>query len=558
MRHKISASLIRLSILVVALWYNVLTVAAQTTAFSYQGQLNDGGSPANGSYDIQFKLFDSLTAGAQVGSTVSVTNVAVSSGIFTVTLDFGASAFPGANRWLEISVRLAGAGTYTTLTPRQALTSTPYALKSLSTTTADGLSAACVGCVSSTQIGAGSGNYIQNTTTQQVGSNFNISGNGLIGGNVGIGPTPPATRLDAAGTIRSTAQTVPTSGAGLEVIFSDHNGYLTSYDRTGGRYRPLNLNGSTLSLNTISGGEVQIPEVGMQIGVSATATDNFYFGSNVINGRGLRLFNGNSGFGTHLLTVLPNGNVGIGINAPQQVLHVNGNSEILSTGSGAGFKFRNRASASPTDDWTWYSAGSSARLNYAGTDMLKIGKQTPFGGVGPGFVVIGEGVGYDSEMGAAPTYKLIVEGSAEVYQNLNIGGCIEIGPFVIAGICSSDLRLKRQVTPFPNLLDKVTRLQPVHFYWRAEEYPNRHFSNEQSFGLIAQEVEEVLPELVTKDEEGYRAVNYSKLPLMMLQAIKEMKAEQDLLKQQNAALQTRLATLEQMLQQLAERNKTSR
>ncbi len=157
------------------------------------------------------------------------------------------------------------------------------------------------------------------------------------------------------------------------------------------------------------------------------------------------------------------------------------------------------------------------------------------------------------------TGLLNVSGSAYVQDNILIEGCVRGPVFVYVGLCNSDLRLKRQITPFPNFLDKIVRLQPVHFYWRADEFPNRHFGSEQSYGLIAQEVEEVLPELVTKDKEGYRAVNYSKLPLLMLQAIKEMKAEQDTLKQQNAALQqqngtlqTRLATLERMMQQLAE------
>jgi hypothetical protein len=61
--------------------------------------------------------------------------------------------------------------------------------------------------------------------------------------------------------------------------------------------------------------------------------------------------------------------------------------------------------------------------------------------------------------------------------------------------------------------------------------------------LIAQEVEAVLPELVTTDEQGFKAVNYSKLPLLTIQAVKELKAENDDLK-------TRLAALEQLVQQL--------
>src|SRR6185295_3780899 len=70
-------------------------VRAQTTTFTYQGRLTDGGTPATGNYDLQFALFDSASSGGQIGSTQTVPSVPVSSGIFTVSLDFGAGAFSG-------------------------------------------------------------------------------------------------------------------------------------------------------------------------------------------------------------------------------------------------------------------------------------------------------------------------------------------------------------------------------------------------------------------------------------------------------------------------------
>ncbi len=172
---------------------------AQTTAFTYQGKLTDAGNPANGNYDLQFKLFDALAAGAQQGATLVRTPVLASAGIFTVTLDFGATVFGGADRYLEIGVRPAGsANAYTVLAPRQTLTAAPYAIRTLAATAADSLSAACVNCVTSGQIQnvqgaqvtgeipvagvpAGSANYIQNTASLQAGSNFNLSGNGTAG-----------------------------------------------------------------------------------------------------------------------------------------------------------------------------------------------------------------------------------------------------------------------------------------------------------------------------------------------------------------------------------------
>ncbi len=102
--------------------------AALGTAFTYQGQLKSGGNPVNGNCDFQFSLWDAASGGAQVGATQTKTSVAVSNGLFTVQLDFG-SVFTGDARWLAVAVRCpAGSGTYTTLSPRQALTAAPYAL----------------------------------------------------------------------------------------------------------------------------------------------------------------------------------------------------------------------------------------------------------------------------------------------------------------------------------------------------------------------------------------------------------------------------------------------
>lgn len=99
------------------------------TSFTYQGQLQDGGSPATGVYDFQFQLYDAVSGGASAGGPLAVDDVTVSDGIFTVELDFGSSAFNGDARWLEIGVRPGSStGSYTTLTPRQPLTAVPYAL----------------------------------------------------------------------------------------------------------------------------------------------------------------------------------------------------------------------------------------------------------------------------------------------------------------------------------------------------------------------------------------------------------------------------------------------
>jgi hypothetical protein len=101
---------------------------AQSAAFTYQGRLLVGGQPANGSYDFRFGLADALTDGSYLGPTLTNAPVLVSTGLFTVVLDFGGAVFNGAGRWLELAVRTNGSnGPYSVLSPRQPVTATPYA-----------------------------------------------------------------------------------------------------------------------------------------------------------------------------------------------------------------------------------------------------------------------------------------------------------------------------------------------------------------------------------------------------------------------------------------------
>lgn len=108
------------------------TANAQTTAFTYQGRLTDAGSPATGQYDLEFRVFDAAVLGTQL-AVLQLDDVQVTGGVFTARLDYGGitpTLFNGAARFIEIGVRPgASTGTYTTLTPRQEVTSTPYAIQ---------------------------------------------------------------------------------------------------------------------------------------------------------------------------------------------------------------------------------------------------------------------------------------------------------------------------------------------------------------------------------------------------------------------------------------------
>lgn len=150
-----------------------------TQAITYQGELKSGGLPADGSYDMTFSLWRHATSAApadQINSAVCVDNVSVVDGVFTVSLNFGAGAFNGDARWLNIGVRPdstagnCGSGAYTILAPRQPLTAAPYALYALN--------------------GPGSGGY------------WTLSGTNIYNNNtgrVGIGTSNPERVLHTVG-----------------------------------------------------------------------------------------------------------------------------------------------------------------------------------------------------------------------------------------------------------------------------------------------------------------------------------------------------------------------
>jgi hypothetical protein len=319
---------------------------AQTTAFTFQGRLNDSGIPANGNYDIQLELFDTATpgTGTQIGSTITLPGVKVTSGVFTVQLDFTAAAFSGADRFLEVGVTPAGSGNpLTILDPRQPITPTPYALYSANATTATTATNAtnavnattatnatnavnatnatnATTATNSTELNgiaasqyvlttdsrltnarpptAGSANYIQNTTSAQAGGNFNISGNGTVGGaliantEIGIGTNAPLAPLDVRGNVFIGLTSDP-GNVGANALFIANDG-------GGDSHNSFRLDGATNNLYII----------GRSSAGAAT-------------GAGIIFRTATQGLGEADRVIIDSsGKVGIGTDSPQATLHV--------------------------------------------------------------------------------------------------------------------------------------------------------------------------------------------------------------------------------------------
>jgi hypothetical protein len=659
-------------VLVTLIWSSGLSsLQAQTTGFTYQGRLIDGGVPANGVYDLQFKLFDAASGGVQQGGTVLRDDVSVTGGAFSVILDFGAQVFPGANRWLEVSVRPgASSGDYTTLNPLQPITSTPYAIKSLNAATADSLSVGCANCVTSVQIG--NGTIVDANVSPAAAINpTKIAGTAATLGAANAFVAPQSVSA-STGTILLNGEAVAAFaseftgntgvGVGVAGLLSDPNiegaavaGVVKSPNAVGGYFRSDVSPGTILvaatqndqdvfsvfGYGTAGTGKVGIntenllnalsvkgsPSVPLTGTVSVTGGNV----SNTVTGTGTK-FGSEVGIGdritntangetrvvlgvqsdTTLFTTSPWFNAGSGtFNNTPAIFRIDDQSDftrLVVDGTGAlGLNtlapialldvngrslFRNRVTVSnngnnqkpslltvrpatfPAITGTVSVTSGSTTVTGNGTNIInniglgdritvnsethtvvainngvQLTVDTPFASSASGQTLTpiaslfraddinGNSLFLINDLGnvgiGGSLASLLPTERLQVFGNIRVGtdvfdGCVKtFSGGVIGGTCSSDERLKTNVEPFAPLLSKLTQLRPVSYNWRAAENPEYHFGSERTSGLVAQEVEKVFPEMVATDEHGYKAVNYSQLPLMLLQAVKEMKEESD-------------------------------
>ena len=310
--NELQRSLARVALLALALFVIAELAQAQGTGFTYQGRLADAGNPADALYEMQFKLFDTATVatGIQQGSAITDPAVQVTNGVFTVQLDFGPGVFDGSARYLEIGIRPAGSpNPFTVLSPRQPMSSSPYAVRSATAGLADT-------ATNAGQLGGMSpSGFIQNTTSQQPATSFNIGGTGtanilnaatqfnLAGNRVltvngGLGPTSNTFVGVNAGNTSTTADSNSFFGfnAGAFITTGFGNSFFGSSagtaNTTGGGNSFFGL--SAGAANTTGGSN---SFVGNSVGLrNTTGNGNSFFGE----GAGFRntTANGNSFFGT--------------------------------------------------------------------------------------------------------------------------------------------------------------------------------------------------------------------------------------------------------------------
>ena len=324
---------------------------AQGTSFTYEGQLKSGGSPANGSYDLAFSLFNTPSGGAASAGPITNAATAVSNGLFTVTLDFGAGVFTGTNYWLDISVSPAGSNTFTQLSPRQPLTPVPYALyapnaggAAFATTAgsaAIATTASMIGGVASTNVPQLD---VPNTTVQATGtvtvtSGF-ITGANVTSGGSGYTAAPLVTVSDVSGSNAVITATVSngavvslavqnagndySAGATLIIAPPPSDAYQTF--NSGNIFNGINTfsNASNTFVGSFSGtfgsftGGMLTLTSNLNLPATTATAGIIYSGTNtLINAFGTNNFF--AGVGAGNLTLTGNGNVGVGGGALQNI-----------------------------------------------------------------------------------------------------------------------------------------------------------------------------------------------------------------------------------------------
>jgi hypothetical protein len=513
---------------------------AQTTSFTYQGRLTDGATAANGNYDLQFALFDSLADGAQVGSTQTASSVSVSAGIFSVSLDFGAAAFPGTNRWLEIRARLTGMPSFTTLSPRQAISSTPYAIRSFNASSAD--------TVTVSGVPAGSSNYVQNATSQQAGANFNISGNGTAGGTVSANVVNATAQFNLGGSRVLTlgtsvdnlfvgdlaGQANPTGGAnsffGKSAGFNNTTGEANSFFGRSAGF--TNATGSSNSFFGVQAGRDNLDGFynsffGRAAGISNNGHRNSFFGFET--GRG-NLANENSFFGYEAGTDNQSGGANSFFGTFAGWQNVNGEANTF-FGWSAGWR-----TTGSNNTFVGTSTGSS---NIQGTFNTAIGASA---NVASPNLVNATAIGAFTVVDASNRVQIgrigvdTVAIGAFASPTSSIPVCINnLGVFV--NCASSSLRYKEGVLTWRQGLNVIQGLRPVTFRWKDGHFPD--------LGLIAEEVAAVEPLLSIRGAKGQiEGVRYDRLNVVLINAIKEQQKQIETLREQNAALNIRLKSVE--------------
>jgi hypothetical protein len=561
MKTSIRTLLIALSLLA-----GVIHAHAQGTAFTYQGRLNHGVNPANGTYDLRFIIYDLAGGGAAQAGPLTNSATGVSNGLFTVTLNFGAGVFNGPNRWIEIGVRTNGGGAFTTLTPRQAITATPYA--SIAGNLSGPLSATqLTGTLPNAQLSAsvsllGAGIESAEITDGTITTGDLNAGvlNGTfwkLGGNTGANPTngiflgtadnlPLEIKINGQRALRIEPATNSTHGYSPNILggFSGNivsNGLVGAVIGGGGGPSSANRVGGHYS--TVVGGRGNTAS-----GDLSTAMGFFTTASGPVSTAMGYSTSASGDYSTAMGKLAKANHDGSFVWADAQ------NTDFASTlnnqfsiRAANGLRIHNQGDTAPLLVFDTERSWAFRQLSAGASTALELG--TVSSDNPKNFIIRGNFVGINV---TDPTHVLHVNGVARSTQS--------------SWATSSDARAKRDITTLEGSLERIARLRPVNFEYTPEYAAGRAGYEGRFTGFIAQEVESVFPEVVETVQEqigasevdDFRLLNAGGLTPHLVAAVQELargmeagsrNAEDRIrkLEADNAELKQRLEKLEQLL-----------
>ncbi|MFG0260753.1 MAG: tail fiber domain-containing protein [Phycisphaerales bacterium JB041] len=448
-------------------------VGAQGTSWTYQGHLDDGGAPANGTYDLTFSLWDQSAGGTMVGSPVSVPAVLVSDGLFAVAINFGADALVESDarrsRWLEIGVNGQ------TLAGRQRLRPVPYAVH------ARGISVN----EDESFVGVGRANSI--TGSERFGVHSPV-GIGSYGGMY-----------------------VSTEGEGAKPFY----GYAAGQTSDAWHY----YDGQTQNWHLYNGGDRLTVTREGNVGIGTTLplaklsvrSDSTSPYSSAIVAQQVNTTTSQRAL-TALIDATGVGSAAIYAEARAQTGVAGGVMGVTRSEFGAG---------------VW---GESSNQSDKGIGVLGV-TSAPRGFAVQGFATntTDQNYGVYGDSSSPNGYDFYAAGAG-----MNYGS-------------SSSRRWKSNVRVIEGPLDKIASLRGVYFDWDAEH------GGSHDIGMIAEEVGEVVPEIVVFEPNGVDAhgMDYSKLTPLLVEAVKALRAEQagemENLRAEKRELKERVEALEAMV-----------
>jgi hypothetical protein len=492
------------------------------TVFTYQGQLKEGGNPANGTYDFRFALYDDPDFGSQVNGIIDVPDKQVDNGLFTVQLDFG-DVFDGTALWLWVLVRPGDStGPYTQLWPRHPLTAVPYALYAL-----QGNGATDHGNLT----GLGDDDHPQYVLEGEV-------------------DTITATMLvDEAVTGSKIAQ----MGAG--------DGQVLKWNDVSSSWEPANDlndgNGDCSDCDDVFVNEGQADSISTPMIQDGAVTDTTVsdVAWNKITGKPSTYPPGGTA-GGDLAGAYPNPTIAAGAVTQAKLSALGAQDGYVLKTDGSSISWAPDESggywqlASGAD--IYYSAGwvgigtddPQARLDVDGRVLIRNGHNLEVEGnveavrLYGGFAEISGDIRIDG--------KLDVDNGEVQLKDLPVGGGTDL---VISGSDyvlrkSSSRRYKHDVRELAVDAELVSQLRPVSFAWNS--------TCEADIGLIAEEVAEVLPDLVLYDTDGRPdGVKYDRLGVYLLQIVNTQKERIATQREQITDLSARLERLEAIMGELA-------